>query len=71
PKTEVKKKLKNEIEVAEYGILTPVNNEIFYQEAMEIMIQNKALYESFKAKAKNRANDFSKKNIVSIFEGII
>lgn len=71
PKTDVKKKLNNEIEIAEYGILTPIDNESFFCEAMELIIKDKAMYNSYRSSIKIRANDFSKHFIIKKFEEVL
>lgn len=59
PKSDFDKKIKNEIELAEFGILTPVGMEERMIEALNAMIEKK---ESYRSKALIRAIDFSLKN---------
>ena len=63
--------LKNKLEIAEYGILTPLNNVDNLKKAMLLMINNKSLRKSYIKKAKIRATHFCLNNIIDKFEKII
>jgi len=62
PNTEYKE-LKD-IEIAEYGVLTPVGDVEKMSEAMKMIYEDKTLREKLKSKAKKRANDFSVEKII-------
>ena len=63
--------LKDDIELAEYGLLTAIKNEEKLKEAMELMISNKALREKYSKKAKERMACFSIKKIIKQYEAVI
>lgn len=63
--------LKDKIELAEYGILTPVKNIEKMKEAMNLIIDDESLRKKYKYKAKLRANDFRIDKIIKQYEEII
>ena len=71
PDRDVNFQLKEEIELAEYGILTPIKNLDKLQEAMNLMINNESLRKKYQDKAKQRANDFRIDKIIKQYEEII
>lgn len=71
PDSDVNFQLKEEIELAEYGILTPVKNVDKLQEAMKLMINDKHLRKNYQDKAKQRASDFRIDRIIKQYEEII
>ena len=71
PDSDVNFQLKEEIELAEYGILTPIKNLDKLQEAMSLMINNESLRKKYQDKAKQRANDFRIDKIIKQYEEII
>ena len=64
PSTDFTKQVQDEIERAEYGILTPTNNVEKMTEAIELLIEDKALRQSYADKAQNRAKDFEADKII-------
>ena len=60
-----------EIELAEYGILTPVKDVKKMAKAMKIMYENKNLREYYSKKAKIRAKDFEVKKIIKEWERLV
>ena len=64
PSTDFTKQVQDEIEIAEYGILTPTNNIEKMTEAIELLMQDKALRQSYADKAQNRAKDFEADKII-------
>jgi len=70
PNTDFRKQTK-EIEIAEYGVLTPVGDVEKMSEAMKMIYENKNLREKLKSKAKKRANDFSIEKIIKHWREII
>lgn len=59
------------IEKVKYGILTAVNNQKNMEEAMKLMMEDKALRNSYKQKALKRANDFSMEKIIQQYKEIL
>ncbi|MCP4970625.1 MAG: glycosyltransferase [Arcobacter sp.] len=71
PSSDVNFQLKNKIEFAEYGILTPIKNVDMLSKALDIMITDKKLNINYKEKVTVRANDFRIKKIIKQYEEII
>lgn len=71
PNTDARKTIKNEIEIAEYGILVPVNNATLLASAMELIYRNNDLLNSYKNKARTRAKDFNTDVIIKQFKEIL
>jgi len=70
PNSDLNKQTKD-IEIAEYGILTPVGDVEKMREAMKMIIENKNLRENYKKKAVNRAKDFSVEKIIPKWEKVL
>lgn len=71
PKSDINFQLENDIELAEYGILTPIKNVEKMKEAMNLIIDDDNLRKDYEEKAKNRANDFKIETIIKQYENII
>jgi len=71
PNTDITKILKDNIELAKYGILVPINNQPLFTKAMEEIIKNRDLREKYSNIAKNRAKDFNKEEILDKLLDII
>lgn len=71
PNGDVNFQLKDNIELAEYGILVPVNNEEKLNQAMRLMISDESMREQYSKKAIQRANDFRLKKIIKQYEEVI
>lgn len=71
PDTDVSFLLKDKIELAEYGILTPIKNIDKLQEAMNLIIDDESLRKKYQDKAKQRVNDFRIDKIIKQYEEII
>ena len=71
PNTDITKVLKDNIELAKYGILVPINNQPLFTKAMEEIIKNRDLREKYSNIAKNRAKDFNKEEILDKLLDII
>lgn len=71
PNSDVNFQLENNIELAEYGILTPMKNVDKLQEAMNLIINDESLRNNYQDKAKQRANDFRIDKIIKQYEEII
>ena len=63
--------LKDDFEICEHGILTPVGNADLLAAAMKRMVEDENLRENFKEKALKRAMDFSVENVINYFCEII
>jgi len=71
PNSDINFQLKDDIELAEYGILAPINNINKLKEAMNLIINDNNLKNEYRQKAKNRANDFRIEKIKKQYEEII
>ncbi len=71
PDTNENFQLNRKIEIAKYGILTPINSINKIREAMRTIIDNKKLREEYRKKAKERAMEFNKNRIIDKFIDII
>ena len=67
PETNPGINIKDEIEIAAYGILVPVKNAQLLAEAMELIVKDKELHERMKQKAKERSMDFESGKIIREF----
>ena len=65
------KQLKDTIEIAEYGILTPMNNETRLIEAMTIIMNDTKLRNNYSKNALKRANDFNVDKIIPKYEAML
>lgn len=63
--------LKDDVELAEYGILTPIENKNLLQKAMSLMVNNKELREKYSKMSKERAEDFNLNEISNKYLNII
>lgn len=71
PNSDISFKLENNIELAEYGILTPIKSIDRLQESMNLIVSNETLRKKYQDKAKLRANDFRIDKIIKQYEEII
>ncbi len=71
PNTNINFQLKNNIEIAQYGILTSINDYNGLSKAMFKIIKDTKLLASYKKKAIIRANDFDKSKISKKYIEII
>ncbi|WP_066164462.1 glycosyltransferase [Aliarcobacter cryaerophilus] len=69
--SDVNFQLKDNIELAEFGILTPIKNVEKLKEAMNLIINDENLRKNYEEKAKQRANDFRIEKIIKQYEEII
>lgn len=58
PNSDINFQLKDKVELAEYGILSPVKNVEKMKETMNLIINDESLRKKYQNKAKQRANDF-------------
>lgn len=70
PNSEVDYQLLDKIELSDYGILTPVKNELLFKEAIEKLL-DKELRDKYKSLSKKRAKEFDKEKIVKEFIDIL
>ena len=70
PNTNLKKQIK-EIEIAQYGILVPVNNSEKMMEAMKLLYNNKFLRKKLSEKALKRRYDFSLDKVIKKYINVI
>ncbi len=68
PQTDGLKQITDHIEIAEYGILVPVNNADYLSQAMEKIVNNKELLLKMKMNSKKRAEDFEVSKIMKEFD---
>ncbi|MCG3681413.1 glycosyltransferase [Aliarcobacter butzleri] len=71
PTSNISFQLKDKIEFAEYGVLTPIKNVEKLKEAMNLMINDENLRKNYQDKAKQRANDFKIEKIIKQYERIL
>jgi N-acetylgalactosamine-N,N'-diacetylbacillosaminyl-diphospho-undecaprenol 4-alpha-N-acetylgalactosaminyltransferase len=71
PNSDMHFQLNKDMELAKYGILTPIENSKSLIKAMNLIMYNQDLQESYINKSKQRANDFNLKNIVKKYEDAI
>ncbi len=71
PNTDFRIVLKNDIEVAKYGILIPINNKTNLIKAMKIMMTNRGLYNKYKENSLTRSHDFDKDVIMKKYIKVI
>ena len=71
PNSDIKFKLKDKLELANYGILTPINNSNKLKEAMNLIINDENLRKNYKEKASQRVNEFSVNQIVEQYKKIL
>ena len=71
PNSDLRFQLENNIELSEYGILTPIKNVEKIKEAMNLLIDDESLRNKYQDKAKQRANDFRIEKIIKQYEEII
>jgi N-acetylgalactosamine-N,N'-diacetylbacillosaminyl-diphospho-undecaprenol 4-alpha-N-acetylgalactosaminyltransferase len=71
PKSEVGIHLKDSLEIAEFGILTPVDNEELLTEAMNCMMQKEDLAQEYRKKSQLRVESFNQHTIVPQFIDIL
>lgn len=71
PDTDPSAQNTDNIEVAEYGILVPVNNSDILANAMRLIYTDRELYDRLQQNAKVRAAAFSTENIINKFREIL
>ncbi len=71
PDTDINFQLHTNLEIAKYGILTPINSIDKMIEAMRTIIDNKKLRDEYNKKAINRAKDFDRNRVIDNFIDIL
>ncbi|MEM6320972.1 MAG: glycosyltransferase, partial [Bacteroidota bacterium] len=71
PNTDFHHQITDDIEIAEYGILTPVGNAALLAKAMQRMMTDDALGQQYRAKARKRAEDFAVEKIVAQYREVL
>jgi len=71
PNSDINFKLKDNIEISDYGILFPVENKDSLVKSMKIMLDDKKIYTIFKKNSNKRATDFNVKKIMNEFKSIL
>ncbi|WP_455756634.1 glycosyltransferase [Sulfurimonas sp.] len=64
PNTNISFQLKNDIEVAEYGLLTPIKDSINLEKSMNLILENEKLLNEYINKSYIRAENFSKNKVL-------
>jgi len=67
PNLDVRSQLKDVIELTEYGVLTPIDREEEFLEAMNLLFKDKTIRDKYMNRAKERAKSFDKELIVNCF----
>ena len=71
PNSNIHKQIKDTIQLAEYGILTPIHNKKRLIEAMNIMITDHTLRKNYSKNAIKRASDFDADKIINQYETVL
>lgn len=71
PNSDVEFQLKDDIELAEYGILAPINNEKGLMKAINILISEERLKKDYSIKSKKRADYFKIESIIKEYEKVV
>ena len=71
PNSDIRIQLQNDIELAKYGILTPINSTLKLKEAMKLIINDNELRTKYKKQSKQRAEDFKIEKIIKQYEKIL
>lgn len=71
PNSDISFQVKDKIEIAEYGIMTPTKSPKKLIKAMKLIIDDENLRRNYEKKAKKRASDFSIEKIIKQYEEIL
>jgi len=71
PKSDVGMQLEETMEVAEFGILTPVGNEELLTQAMDTLMGDVELQKELRRRSQERVESFNQVNIVPLFKNIL
>ncbi len=71
PSLDVGSQLAEGMILGEYGVLTSVDKEEVFLEAMDIVYRDKGLRDKYRKRAKKRARSFDQKIIVQVFEQLL
>lgn len=70
PNSDVNFQLKDKVELAEYGILTPIKDMGNMKKAINMIINDENLQKNYQNKAKERANDFKIEEIIKEYQKV-
>jgi len=68
---DLKFELRDDIELAEFGVLVPLQDEVILTKAIEVVIGDNELREKYQQVAKKRANDFNIDGIIKRYKEVI
>lgn len=71
PNSDINFQIKDDIEILEYGILTPVKDIKNMRKALNMILNDESLRKNYKEKAKFRANDFRIEEIIKQYKEIL
>lgn len=71
PNSNINMQIRDKVEISEYGVLTPIENIQYLEEAMKMMISDISLRENYRDKALKRAYAFHVDKIVKKYEEVI
>ena len=71
PGTNIEQQIENDIELATFGILTPVRNKSCLTKAMRLLANDTSLASHYMVEAKNRAKDFDRDDIFAKYKAIV
>lgn len=71
PSSDISIQLKDKIEIAEFGILTPVGNEVLLSEGMKRLLEDTKLQDDYRKKSEERVLAFKKENIIPLFLDVL
>jgi N-acetylgalactosamine-N,N'-diacetylbacillosaminyl-diphospho-undecaprenol 4-alpha-N-acetylgalactosaminyltransferase len=71
PDTDIGKSIGSDIELAEYGILYPIDNNKLLVKAITQLLYNRELHESYREKGARRAEDYALLKIIKEYKGAL
>ena len=71
PNSDFSFRLEDDLELAQYGVLVPIQNKELLAKAMGLILDDKELRNGYKQKAFQRAKDFAVEKILKQYEEVI
>ena len=71
PTTDINFQLKEDIEVAKYGILYPIDNINSLKKAIKLLLNDNKLYKSYQKNGQIEAQRYSVKNIINQYKEVL
>ena len=71
PTTNINFQLKEDIEVAQYGILYPIDDRDSLKKAIELLLNDNELYTNYQKEAQTEAQRYSVKNIINQYKEVL